>query len=62
MKAITNKEYEEWKKFKHDQANGKILLPDTIRFICQAYDYDPEKIGKHFLELLPTICPVQEVN
>ena len=60
MKNITNKEYEEWQKFKSDKNNGKILLPDTIRFICQAYEYDPEKIGKHFLELLPTRCPSQE--
>ena len=59
MKQLTNKEYEEWLKYKEARAKDHILLPDTIRFICQAYDYDPEKIGRHFLELLPTICPRQ---
>ena len=45
MKQITNKEYEEWMKYKEEKAKGHILLPDTIRFICEANDMDPEKIG-----------------
>lgn len=44
MKQITNKEYEEWMKYKEEKAKGHILLPDTIRFICEANDMDPEKI------------------
>ena len=56
MKQITNKEYEEWQKYKAEKAKGHILLPDTIRFICEANDMDPEKIGRHFLEVLPKIC------
>ncbi len=59
MKQITNKEYEEWMKYKEEKAKGHILLPDTIRFICEANDMDPEKIGRHFLEVLPRICPKQ---
>ena len=35
MKQITNKEYEEWMKYKEEKAKGHILLPDTIRFICE---------------------------
>ena len=42
MKQITNKEYEEWQKYKEEKAKGHILLPDTIRFICGANDMDPE--------------------
>ena len=57
MKQISNKEYEEWLKYKDAKAKSHILMPDTISFICEAYDYDPEKIGRHFLELLPKICP-----
>ena len=53
MKQITNKEYEEWMKYKEEKAKGHILLPDTIRFICEANDMDLEKIGRHFLEVLP---------
>ena len=28
MKQITNKEYEEWQKYKAEKANGHVLLPD----------------------------------
>ena len=54
MKQITNKEYEA------EKAKGHILLPDTVRFICEANGYDAEKIGQHFLEILPKICPLEE--
>ena len=50
MKQITNKEYEEWQKYKAEKAKGHILLPDTVRFICEANGYDAEMIGQHFLE------------
>ena len=60
MKQITNKEHEEWLKYKAEKAKGHILMPDTVRFICAANDYDPVKIGQHFLEVLPKICPLQE--
>ena len=49
MKQITNKEYEV------EKAKGHVLLPDTVRFICEANGYDAEKIGQHFLEILPKI-------
>lgn len=45
MKQITNKEYEEWQKYKAEKAKGHVLLPDTVRFICEANGYDAEKIG-----------------
>lgn len=28
------------------------LTPDGLRFICESYTYDAEKIGKHMLEVL----------
>ena len=37
-----------------------VLLPDTVRFICEANGYDAEKIGQHFLDILPKICPKEE--
>ncbi len=55
MKQITNKEYEEFQKYKSDKQHGRILAPDTLRFIMESYDYDAEKIGQHFLEMLPKI-------
>ena len=54
MKQITNKEYEV------EKAKVHVLLPDTIRFICEANGYDAEKIGQHFLEILPKICPPEQ--
>ena len=55
MKQIKNSEYEEYKKYLRDKNNGRILIPDGLRLICQANDYDAEKIGQHFLEVLPKI-------
>lgn len=60
MKQITNKEYEEWQKYKAEKAKGHILLLDTVRFICEANGNDAEKIGQHFLEILPKICSKEE--
>ncbi len=55
MKQIKNSEYEEFQKYLHNKNNGRILTPDGLRLICQANDYDAEKIGQHFLEVLPKI-------
>lgn len=52
MKQVKNLEYEEFQKYIHDKNNGRILTLNGLRFICQANDYDPEKIGKHTLELM----------
>lgn len=60
MKQITNKEYEDWQKYKAEREKGRVLLPDTLRFICEANEMNPEKIGQHFLEILPKICPPEE--
>ena len=49
MKQITNKEYEEWQKYKAEKAKGHV-----------ANGYDAEKIGQYFLEILPKICPPEE--
>ena len=57
MRQITNREYEEYRKYLQAKNSGKILTPDGLRFICEAYGYDPAQIGQHFLKLLPTIVP-----
>ena len=51
MKQITNKEFEEFQKYKKDKFYGRILTPDTLRFIVESYDYDTQKIGQYFLEM-----------
>ena len=55
MKQLTNKEFEEYQAFLKNRNQGRILTPDGLRFICAACDYDPQKIGQHFLELLPKL-------
>ncbi len=55
MKKITNKEYDEFQQYKKYRAQGKILTPDGLWFIIEAYEYDAWKIGQHFLEVLPNI-------
>lgn len=52
MKTITNKEYTHFQKYKDDLLYGRILTPDGLRIICAGYDYDPEEIGRHFLQML----------
>jgi hypothetical protein len=60
MKQIKNSEYEEYQKYLREKNNGRILTPDGLRLICQANDYDAEKIGKHFLEVLPKILQAEK--
>ena len=60
MKQITNKEYAEWQRYRAEKEKSHVLMPDTVRFICEANGMDPEKIGRHFLELLPKICPKED--
>ena len=55
MKQITNKEYEEFQKYKEDKLYGRVLNSDGVRLICAAENYDPEAIGKRMLETLAKI-------
>ena len=52
MATITKKQLEEYEQLKRDRDNGRILTPDGLRFVCAGFDYDPEAIGKHMLEML----------
>ena len=55
MKQITNREYEEFQKYKEDKLYGRVLTSDGLRLICAAENYDPETIGKRMLETLAKI-------
>ena len=52
MKQITNKEYELYQEYQRNKLYGRVLTPDGLRLICAGLDNDPEKIGKHMLEML----------
>ena len=58
MKQISNKEYERYHKYQIYRLYGRILTPDGLRLICAALDYDPEKIGKHMLEILGSVSKI----
>lgn len=55
MAQLTKKQLADYEQFCRDRNNVRILTPDGLRFICESYNYDAEKIGKHMLELLPKI-------
>ena len=55
VKQLTNKEYEEYQKYKEDKLYGRLLTSDGLRLICAAENYDPEAIGKRTLEALAKI-------
>ena len=52
MKQISNKKYEAYQQYQTDMLHGRILTPDGLRVLCASLDNDPEKIGKHMLEML----------
>ena len=55
MHKLTDKQYEEYQRLCYARDHGRLLTPDGLRFMCEACEYDPEKIGKHILEVLPKI-------
>lgn len=52
MPTISKKELEDYQQLCKDRNSGRILTPDGLRLICEAYKNDPEAIGKHILEIL----------
>ena len=55
MKQITDKEYQEYLKYKYDKDHGRLITSDLIRIICEANDYDPVKVGTEILNMLVII-------
>ena len=60
MPTIKKKQLEDYEQLCRDRNSGRLLTPDGLRFICEAYRFDAEKIGRHFLEELPRICSKKE--
>ena len=52
MKQISNKEYEKYQQCQTDKLHGRILTRGGLRVVCAGLNNDPEKIGKHMLEML----------
>ena len=51
-KTLTQKQIEDYEQLCRDRNSGRLLTPEGLRFICAANNYDPEAIGRHFLEVL----------
>ena len=51
---MTKDQIAEYERMVQDKANGRLLNPDGIAFICASHHYEAEAIGMHFLELLPS--------
>lgn len=52
MHKLTDKQYNEYQRMLRDRDAGRLLTSDGLRMICSAHEYDPEKIGLHFLTVL----------
>ena len=44
------------REYQRLERQGRLLTPEGLRLICEANGMDPEKIGKHMLEVLARIC------
>lgn len=56
-KTLTQKQIADYERLCEDREHGRILTPEGLHMICESYQFDPEAIGRHFLQLLPTIYP-----
>ena len=52
MKQITNREYQEFLKYKKRRDSGQLITAELLRLICRANNNNPEAIGKEILELV----------
>ena len=49
--TITKAEYADYQRFKKAEREGHLLTVDGMRLIVKACEYDPAKVGRHFLEV-----------
>lgn len=48
---LNKKEAQAYSTIIREITAGRILTPDGLRIICEANDFDPVRIGTHFLEV-----------
>ncbi len=48
---LNKKEAQAYRTIIQEITTGRILTPDGLRLICEANDFDPLRIGIHFLEV-----------
>jgi ribosomal protein S18 acetylase RimI-like enzyme len=52
MHQLTDKQYDEYQRLCYAREHGYILTPDNLRFICEANEKDPERIGEQILQIM----------
>lgn len=48
---VSSKQMQDYRELCRRREQGQILTPDGLIFICDALHYDPEAIGRHFIEM-----------
>ncbi len=48
---MTSKQVQDYRELCRERDQGRILTPDGLIFICEACHYEPEAIGRHFIEM-----------
>ncbi len=48
---LNKKQLQDYKDLCKDRIQGRILTPDGLILICEAYHYEPEAIGRHLINL-----------
>ena len=49
--TITKEQYADYMRLKQAERDGHLLTTDGMRLIVRACEYEPEKVGRHFLEV-----------
>lgn len=52
---MTIKQIEDYQRMCQERAAGRLLTTDGLLLVCEAFENDPEQIGKHFLEIAAKI-------
>lgn len=48
---MSGKQVQDYRDLCRKRDKGQILTPEGLIFICDAFHYDPEAIGRHFIEM-----------
>lgn len=48
---MKHKKNEAKERLYDDYLHGRVLTPDGLRLIVQAYNFDKEEIGQHFVQM-----------
>ena len=48
---LTSKQVQDYRELCKERDQGRILTPDGLIFICEAYHFEPEAIGRYFIEI-----------